>query len=171
MKHQGLRLMDFEITDDVTSQPEDQEISALLTGVYVMEGYTNPDEAQTLFEPSAVRKRGILFTARERHTGKLAGMIILVPPESPARRMASDNEGEVHLLGVYPEYRGQGLGRMLVKTVIQRAKQQGFSRLVLWTQAPMLAAQKIYESAGFIHFDNMNRNGREFKVYEMALGG
>lgn len=33
----------------------------------------------------------------------------------------------------------------------------------------MNAAQKLYESIGFIHIDGITRNGRDFKVYEKSL--
>lgn len=33
----------------------------------------------------------------------------------------------------------------------------------------MDAAQKLYESAGFSHVDDIERNGRTFKVYERDL--
>jgi ribosomal protein S18 acetylase RimI-like enzyme len=163
--------MEFEIAAAESREVTDQEISELLTRVYVADGFADPDEAASLFEPSAVRKRGILFAARESQSSKLAGMIILVPPGSPARRLAKENEAEIHLLGVYPEYRGHGLGRMLVQTAIQRANRDGYSKLVLWTQHSMNAAQSLYESMGFIHIDDMNRNSRDFKVYAKSLGG
>ena len=36
--------------------------------------------------------RGLIFCARDRNTSELAGMIILVPPESGARRRAKPDE-------------------------------------------------------------------------------
>jgi len=34
----------------------------------------------------------------------------------------------------------------------------------------MTAAQKLYESTGFVHVGDMKRNGRDYKVYERPLG-
>ena len=161
--------MEFEIATADTLEISDPELSELLTQVYVAGGFTTQEEAASLFEPSIVRNRGVLIGARERHHSKLAGIIIVVPPDSSARRLAKNNEAEIHLLGVKPEYRQHGVGRMLVEAAIARANQNGYSKLILWTQLSMNAAQRLYESSGFIHIDDIARNGRDFKVYEKPL--
>lgn len=147
----------------------DLEISGLLTQVYVTGGFTTPDEAVTLFEPSAVRRRGILIGARENRYSTLAGLVIVVPPDSLSRRLARNNEAELHLLSVKPEYRKHGLGRKLIEAAINKAHYLRCSKLILWTQLSMNAAQRLYESTGFHHTGNMERNGRNFKVYERDL--
>ena len=161
--------MEFEIGTADFLRIDDIELSELLMQVYVAGGFTAPDEAVSLFEPSAVRKRGTIIGAREKQHLKLAGIVIVVPPDSPARRLAQNNEAELHLLGVKPEYRRHGLGRMLVESAIDRAKQSGYSKIILWTQVSMKSAQKLYEATGFIHVADMKRNSRDFKIYEMAL--
>ena len=162
--------MEFQIDTADILKIDDIELSELLTQVYVAGGFTEPDEAVSLFEPSAVRKRGMLIGAREKQHLGLAGIVIVVPPNSAARRLAQDNnEAEMHLLGVKPEYRRHGLGRMLVESAIGRAKHSGYSKIILWTQISMKSAHKLYEATGFIHVDDIKRNGRDFKVYEMAL--
>ena len=162
--------MHFKIDTADSLKIDDVEISELLNRVYVLDGYTEPDEAVSLFEPSAVRERGLLLGARERQTLKLAGIVIVVPPDSPARRIAQNNEAEIHLLGVSPEYRRQGLGRSLVEAAVVAAKRSGYSKIILWTQMSMKSAQNLYETMGFSHVDNIQKNGREFKVYELTLG-
>lgn len=149
----------------------DTEISELLTQVYVDEGFTAAEEAVLLFAPTEVRARGILIGAREQQQRKLAGLVILVPPHSPAKRLATYNEAELHLLCVRPEYRRHGLGRRLIETAIANANQRRYSKLLLWTQACMLSAQHLYESMGFTYISNFERNNREFKVYERVLCG
>ena len=147
----------------------DGEISELLEQVYVEGGFTTPGEAALLFEASAVRSRGDLICAREIGRSNLAGMVIVVPPGSPARRLAGSNEAELHLLGVKLEYRRHGLGRMLVEAAIERANHLGYAKIILWTQPSMTAAQKLYESAGFRHTGNLERSGRDFRLYERLL--
>jgi len=148
---------------------DDIELSELLTRVYVAGGFTEPDEAVSFFEPSAVRKRGMLISTREKQHLVLVGIVIIVPPDSPARRLVQDNEAEIHLLGVKPEYRRHGLGRILVESAIGMAKHSGYSKIILWTLISMKSAQKLYEATGFIHIENIKSNGRDIKVYEMAL--
>ena len=161
--------MEFELVSSVSSAITDQELGELLTQVYVDGGYTKPEEAVTLFAPSSVRMRGVLIGAREKQKGILAGIIIVVPPGSPARKLAQKNEAEIHLLGVKPAYQQQGLGRMLVEAAIANAKHSGYTKLILWTQSTMTAAQKIYSGLGFIQFDDFEKNGRTFKVFEKYL--
>jgi ribosomal protein S18 acetylase RimI-like enzyme len=161
--------MEFEINTADSLKIDDIEISELLTQVYVVGGFIEPDEAVSLFEPSAVRKRGTLIGAREKQHLQLAGIVIVVPPDSPARRLAQNNEAEMHLLGVSAEYRRLGLGRMLIEAAVDRAKRSGYSKIILWTQNSMKSAQKLYEAMGFLHVDNIQKNGRDFKVYELAL--
>jgi ribosomal protein S18 acetylase RimI-like enzyme len=161
--------MEFEIAIADALRITDPELTELLSQVYIVGGFTTSEEAASLFEPTAVRNRGILIGAREKHHAKLAGIIIVVPPNSPARRLAKNNEAEIHLLGVSPAYRRHGLGRMLVEAAVARAIQSGYTKLVLWTQLTMNSAQRLYESTGFVHIGNIAKNGREFKVYEKPL--
>lgn len=161
--------IEFEIGTTDFLRITDMELYELLTQVYVEGRFVTPEEATSLFEPSAVRIRGVLIVARTKPNSTLAGMVIVVSPDSPARRLAENNEAEMHLLGVKPEYRRQNLGRILVAAAIERAKQSGYSKMILWTQTSMNAAQQLYESTGFVHINNMTRNGRDFKVYEKTL--
>jgi len=161
--------MDFEFDSADTLQISDAEISELLTQVYVDGGFTEGEIAKTLFEPASVRRRGMLFCAREKLSSELAGMIILVPPESEACRMATGNEVEIHLLGVKSKYRGMGLGRELVAKLISLAQDEGRSRIVLWTQPTMKAAQKLYESFDFFHVKDIELGSRQFLLYYREL--
>jgi len=165
-----MQQLEFEIASAERLEIADHEISELLTKVYVAGGFTAPDEAVSLFEPSAVRRRGFLIGAREKRHSKLAGIVIVVPPDSPAKRLAVNNEAELHLLGVNPQYRGHGLGRKLIEAAIDKANHLGCSKLLLWTQPSMKAAQKLYESTAFVHLRDFERNGRNFKLYERTLG-
>lgn len=161
--------MDFEINSAHILDVADHEIRGLLNEVYVAGGFVTPEEALTLFEPAAVRNRGNIIAARNKQDSTLVGMLIVVPPDSAAKRLTKDNEAEIHLLGVAPEYQKQGVGRKLVEAAIEYARHQGYSKMILWTQLSMIAAQKLYEATGFKHVNDMTRNGRNFKVYEMSL--
>ena len=161
--------MDFDIDTADVLKVEDSEFSDLLMTVYVAGGFTKQDEAVLLFEPAALKKRGILIAASEKQHSVLAGIVIIVPPDSPASRLAKNNEAEIHLLGVLAEYRGKGLGRSLVEFAIGIAKRNAYSKIILWTQVSMKSAQSIYEAKGFIHVDDIMKNGRDFKIYELVL--
>ncbi len=45
--------------------------------------------------------------------------------------------------------RGRGLGGRLVDTCVSFAREQGYQRMVLWTNDPLVSARAIYMSRGF----------------------
>ncbi|MET0068387.1 MAG: GNAT family N-acetyltransferase [Candidatus Thiodiazotropha sp.] len=158
--------MKFTIDRIENTDVSDVEIFDLLSKVYVQAGFTTPEVAASLFEPTKVKSRGILFVSRESSTNELAGMVILVPAYSQASVMAKEGECEMHLLGVYPKYRGLGLGRSLVEKAICLAKERGLKKIILWTQKPMNEAQGLYISLGFISCGEMVRNGIEYLLFD-----
>ena len=142
--------MDFYLDTGDVLGISDAEISELLSRVFVDGGFTDPETAIYLFEPSAVRRRGKTICARAKQDLILAGMVIVAYPDSPAHLLAQGNETEMHLLGVKPEYRGNDLGKRLVAAAINNARQEGCSKMLLWTQPTMRVAQRLYGSSGFV---------------------
>lgn len=158
--------MEFIIESLENLEISDKELSELLFQVYVEGGFTSDGVAQKVLDPASVKRRGLIFAAREVSTKEFSGMVIIVPPASSAIVRAKENECEMHLLGVKPKFRGKGLGRILVTKVIETSQMNNWSKIVLWTQKPMKEAQNLYESFGFQPLEKMNRNGIEFIVYE-----
>ena len=149
----------------------DRELWDLLCAVYVDGGFTDAELAPKVFAAEAVRARGAIITARDRETGALIGMIILVPPGAAVRQVARDGEAEVHLLAVHPDARKGGVGRALVTELLGLAAARGFAQLLLSTQDSMLAAHALYESTGFARIPERDweRAGRHFWAYQRAL--
>ena len=56
---------------------------------------------------------------------------------------------EMKRLYVKPEYRKSGIGLALGKEVIRRAKESGFTEMVLDTAKPLTAAIALYRKLGF----------------------
>ena len=56
---------------------------------------------------------------------------------------------EMKRLYVKPQYRGLGLGRLLVESAIRNAHKLGYSEIVLDTLPSMIEAQTLYASLGF----------------------
>lgn len=164
-------MMNFLIDSTENLQVSDDEISALLDEVYVASGYTTSELAETLFAPSAVRKRGAMICARAEESGELAGMIVLVESDSPACRYAQQGEVEMHLLGVMPAYRRFGLAAQLINRLLDAAQLRGEGKVLLWTQSTMLAAQALYDSMGFVRVTekDFTKVGRQFLWFEKSL--
>lgn len=152
------------------SPDADAALEALLHESYVGGGFTPPEVAATMFRAGAVRSRGMVLVAHDR-AGAMLGTVTLVTPDSPARRLASADEVEFHILCVRPDMRGKGIGRALVEAALIRAASMGVRGVVLWTQPTMNAAHRLYEHCGF-HRDpaaDFTRDERQYLVYRRSL--
>lgn len=161
--------MDYDYSVDSNILNDGAQISGLLHLVYVGGGYTDADLAKKLFEPASVFERGLIFTVRESNQNEIVGVLILVTSESGACRMAKEDEAELQLLAVKPEFRGFGLARCLIELAIRKAKEMNKSRLLLWTQESMVNARALYEKIGFVPVRDFEQNGRLFTVYQFSL--
>jgi len=65
--------------------------------------------------------------------------------------LRQNTDGVWLVTGVWtdPEYRGRGLGRKLLKHVIEVARTKGIGRLQLGVNQTQISAIKLYESLGF----------------------
>jgi GNAT superfamily N-acetyltransferase len=61
----------------------------------------------------------------------------------------NQNVARLRVLLVDPKARGKGLGGLLVDQCLKFAKEQGYKKMVLWTNSVLISARKIYEAKGF----------------------
>lgn len=69
--------------------------------------------------------------------------------------LANLNEDDLYIAEIAIDEckRGKGLGTKIIQKVIEKAKKQGFKRVVLDTDLRNTGAAKLYESIGFKKFD------------------
>ncbi len=148
----------------------DGELEALLTMVYVGGGFTEPSLADSLFDGASVRARGEVLVARDSN-GQLLGSVVVVSSDSPARRFAVSGEAELHLLSVHPDQRGRGIGSALVSAALETARRNGATRVILWTQPTMTAAQALYQRHRFTRVPELDfsRGPRSFRVLARTI--
>jgi GNAT superfamily N-acetyltransferase len=79
--------------------------------------------------------------------GRVVGMVSLLTSVSTA---LGGPVAWLEDMVIAPEWRGQGLGKRLVKEALIEAKKRGWSRLSLLTDADNLKAHALYRGHGFV---------------------
>jgi GNAT superfamily N-acetyltransferase len=81
--------------------------------------------------------------------GRLLGGVTYIPGPGPMAWFDGADEAGVRMLAVDPAAQGRGAGADLVAACVERARGAGKARVLLHTTAPMTAAHRLYERAGF----------------------
>jgi ribosomal protein S18 acetylase RimI-like enzyme len=103
-------------------------------------GYQNFDREMAQFPGDYAAPKGALYLARVDE--RAAGAIGVRP--------LGQLEGEIKRLYIRPDFRGLGLGRRLVRAVIDQGKIIGYRALRLDTVRNVMAeAEALYKSMGF----------------------
>jgi GNAT superfamily N-acetyltransferase len=75
-----------------------------------------------------------------------------------ALRPMPEGVGEVKRMFVDPAWRGRGVGRALMETVVEAARLRGYRRLRLGTLQEMTVAQAMYRSLGFAEIERYRQD-------------
>lgn len=78
--------------------------------------------------------------------GQVVGTVGALPVKEPTLRK---QQLELLHLSVSSEHRGQGIAKALVRTVLQFARDQGYSEVVLTTSSLQHSALALYQGIGF----------------------
>ncbi|WP_341776043.1 GNAT family N-acetyltransferase [Staphylococcus hyicus] len=117
------------------------------------QNYTETDIAQ-LLHPSH-QKQQIFFGAFDHH--KLVGFVQLNFFPYISKRHKATVQG----LYVTPDYRGSGIGRKLMESLIEYAEEHGIEQLVLAVASNNIAAKVFCDHLGF-EFLALERQARKF---------
>lgn len=82
-----------------------------------------------------------------------------------ALRKIDDKICEMKRLYVTPEYRGQGLGRKLALSIIEKAREKGYKKMKLDTLTTLNEANDLYRSLGFEECEPYRYNPLEDALY------
>jgi GNAT superfamily N-acetyltransferase len=104
---------------------------------YTFEGYVAESLMKSI--PSLDDGTGCLWIAEI--DGKIIGSIGIV--------RYSNLEAQLRWFLVHPDHRGHGLGRALLRRVLQFSRDRGFRHVFLWTVSDLKIATHLYEVAGF----------------------
>lgn len=102
-------------------------------------------------ELAAVRSRldvaELIVAVRE---GECVGTVSLYPDAAADGHGWPEGLSSLRLLAVRPAMRGRGVGRRLVEECLVRARRRGAAALGLHTAPFMRAANRLYETMGFV---------------------
>ena len=86
--------------------------------------------------------------------GRIIGTVLLYPAGATLTSARGDVVTlalpEVRLLAVAPEGRGRGVGQVLMRECVRRARESGASGITLHTTDMMQTAMRLYERMGFM---------------------
>jgi DNA-binding MarR family transcriptional regulator len=118
---------------------------------------TDPDEPAGAMTPP----NGVFLVARSP-AGEIAGC-------GGLQRHTADT-GEIKRMWVSPDWRGAGVGRRLLNELERVAVEFGYGRVVLDTNATLVEAMAMYESAGYTSIERYNDNPYAQRWYAKTVG-
>ena len=82
--------------------------------------------------------------------GANVGSVFLVQARDEATYAPTDGVAQLRMLLIEPSARGLGLGARLVDECQRFARRAGYRKIMLWTNAILLAARAIYAKQGYV---------------------
>ena len=147
-------------------------IAELTAGVYREERFAGEEYLTQLADVAGRAERADLLVAREAGTGDVVGSVALVLAGEFGEVLTSDDEAGFRMLVVDAAARGRGIGELLVRTCLDRARAAGKRRMVLSTDPRMAAAHRLYERLAFTRLPERDWTpmpGVHLLVYEVDL--
>ena len=105
--------------------------------------------------------------------GTPLGGVFLVQARDEKTQAPIEGVAQLRMLLIEPSARGLGLGKRLVDECTRFARQAGYRKITLWTNANLVAARGIYANAGFMltHTERHHSFGHDLvgETWELAL--
>jgi ribosomal protein S18 acetylase RimI-like enzyme len=132
-----------------TARPDDfADIADLTVRAYLDERLASERYAMELADVAGRAGRSELLVVRDA-AGRVVAGVALVLAGDFGEITASDDEAAFRMLAVDPAVRGRGVGELLVRSCLDRARAAGKQRMVRSTDPRMSAAHRLYERLGF----------------------
>jgi len=105
--------------------------------------------------------------------GANVGSVFLVQARDETTQAPVDATAQLRMLLLEPSARGLGIGARLVDECTRFARQAGYRKIMLWTNANLTAARAIYAKAGYtlVHSEPHHSFGHDLvgEIWEMPL--
>ncbi len=128
---------------------EHARVGELTYEAYSSGGFVDADSDYAGVLRNAAARAGSAELYVAEVEGALVGTVTFCPQGSAFCELAGNGEGEFRMLGVLPGARRQGVARALVGACVERARELGYSALVLSSMRAQLEAHRLYEKLGF----------------------
>jgi ribosomal protein S18 acetylase RimI-like enzyme len=146
-------------------------IGELTVRVYLDEQLASERYTAALADVAGRADRSELLVVRD-DAGSVVASVALVLEGDFGEITESDDEAAFRMLAVDPAARGLGVGELLVRTCLDRARAAGKRRMVLSTDPRMTAAHRLYERLGFRRLPERDWSpapGVDLLVYALEL--
>ena len=120
------------------------DINALRKAMNPQAALIRPREVRVL----AYARLGCIIIAREERSGRLVGMATLATYTKLGARV-----GVIENVVVEEAFRGKGIGRDMVNSLIRRARGYGITHINLTSNPERVEAIALYKSLGFVQRD------------------
>lgn len=122
--------------------PATPDVSALLTRHFELMRSQSPEESCHVMQPEALlEKRAVLLAARDASRLLAVGALTVI----------ADGHGELKSMHTTAEARGRGVGRALLRALLDTARRQGLHTVSLETGTDVVfaPARALYHAEGF----------------------
>ena len=146
-------------------------IAELTVRTYVDGGLAPDDYVPRLADVEGRAAQAELLVVRDRDGG-IVGSVALVLSGEFGEVTTSGDEAAFRMLVVDAGQRGCGIGALLVRGCLDRARSAGKRRMVLSTDPRMTAAHRLYERLGFTRLPERDWSplpGVDLLVYSREL--
>ena len=123
-------------------------IAQLTAGIYRDEGYADERYLVELRDVAGRAAHSELLVARTAE-GRIVGSVALVLDGEFGEVLTSRDEAGFRMLVVDASVRGAGVGELMVRTCLDRARAAGKRRAVISTDPRMASAHRLYERLNF----------------------
>ena len=114
-----------------------------------------PYERQLLDVATRARDSEVFVALDEG--GNLMGGVTFVPDAERAMAEFHDSRAcGIRMLATDPAFQGRGAGRALVQRCVERAREEGRSRIILHSAPAMTLAQSLYLRMGFLRAPSLD---------------
>lgn len=145
-----IRTVHGSVTIRVARGDEVERAGELTAAAYLADGFVEPEGSYRVVLADAwSRAREAELLVAVDDANRILGTVTVTEPGTAYAEVSLPGELEFRMLGVDPSARGRGIGELLTRAVIDRARRRGHHQVVLCSAEAMHTAHRLYRRLGF----------------------